>query len=352
MAVSKPILIWGAGAIGGTLGAAFAGAGRDVVFVDTAADHVDAMNKTGLRIAGPISECVVDAPSHLPENLVGQFDLIFLCVKALHTEAATRALATHVTQGGMVVSAQNGLNEIAIARIIGAARTIGCFVNFGADYLEPGVVHYSGHGAVVVGELDGQVTPRIEELHRLMQEFEPQAVLTRNILGFLWGKLIYGALLFATALTNESIADVLADPEARQGLIRLGSEAGAVAARENVPPEAFDGFDPAAFEPSASQTAITRSFDEMVAHNRRSAKSRSGIWRDLAVRKRKTEAEAQLGAIVAAGQRHGVPTPLTMRLIGLVQEIEAGQRALGSENLKILFEPMPSRGETRNEHQV
>ena len=66
----------------------------------------------------------------------------------------------------MVVSAQNGLNEIAIARVVGNQRTIGCFVNFGADYLDPGVVHYSGHGAVVIGELDGTITPRIQTLHR------------------------------------------------------------------------------------------------------------------------------------------------------------------------------------------
>ena len=55
----------------------------------------------------------------------------------------------------VVVSAQNGLNELVIAEVVGKQRTIGCFVNFGADYLEPGVVHYSGHGAVVIGELDG-----------------------------------------------------------------------------------------------------------------------------------------------------------------------------------------------------
>lgn len=331
--MTGPILIWGAGAIGGTLGAAFLRAGHDVVFVDNVPDHVAAINAGGLRIDGPIFQDTVRAPAFLPADLQGRFDTIFLCVKALHTEAAARALAPHLAQDGVVVSAQNGLNEIAIAREVGAARTIGCFVNFGADYLEPGVVHYSGHGAVVIGELDGRETDRIRALHRLMQDFEPKAVLTPNIWGYLWGKLIYGALLFATALTNDSIADVLDDPKARGVLTRLGQEVGRIATAEGVRTEGFDGFAPAAFAPGAPQAALDRCFAEMVAHNRRSAKSHSGIWRDLAIRKRKTEAEAQLGPIAEAAQRRGMPAPLTRRLIEMITEIEGGKRPLSAGNL-------------------
>lgn len=328
-----PILIWGAGAIGGSLGAAFLRAGHEVVFVDTVAGHVSAINRTGLKITGPIFEDTLRAPAFLPHDLAGSFGRIFLCVKALHTEVAAQQLRPHLTDDGYVVSAQNGLNEIVIAGVVGARRTIGCFVNFGADYLEPGVVTYSGRGAVVVGELDGARTGRIEALHHLMKDFDENAVLTDNIWGYLWGKLIYGALLFATALTNDSIADVLDDRGARPLLTRLGQEVGRVAAAEGIRTEAFNGFDPAAFMPDAAQATMTRSFDAMVAHNRRSAKSHSGIWRDLAVRKRKTEAEAQLGPIVAAGRKHGLAVPLTERLIGMVSEIEAGKRPLAADNL-------------------
>ena len=332
-AAAGPILIWGAGAIGGTLGAAFLRAGHEVALVDAAVDHVAAIRDGGMRIEGPVWADIVRAPAFTPEELNGRFDCIFLCVKALHTRSAVTALAPHLADGGVVVSAQNGLNEIEIAEVVGRKRTIGCFVNFGADYLEPGVVHYGGRGAVVIGEIDGARTDRVAALHGLMRSFEPDAVLTDNIWGYLWGKLIYGALLFATALTDDGIADVLDDPGARPILTRLGQEVGAVAAAEGVRTEGFDGFDPAAFRPGAPQAALHRSFDEMVAHNRRSAKSHSGIWRDLAVRKRKTEAEAQLGPIVAAGTRSGVPTPLTARLIAMVQEIESGRRHLARDNL-------------------
>lgn len=331
--MNQPIVIWGAGAIGGTLGAAFLRAGHKVIFVDTVAEHVARINAQGLRIEGPIFQDTVRAPAFLPNDLQGQFDTIFLCVKALHTEVAVQALAPHLTAQGRVVSAQNGLNEITIAHKVGAARTIGCFVNFGADYLEPGVVHYSGHGAAVIGELDGAITDRITTLHRLLQDFDPKAVLTQNIWGYLWGKMIYGALLFGTALTNDSIADVLENPRPRAILTSLAQEVGAVAAAENVKTEAFDGFDPTAFSPNAAQQALDTSFSDMVAHNRRSTKSHSGIWRDLAIRKRKTEVVAQLGPIVAAGQSHGIPTPLTRQLITMIEEIEAGTRPLSLQNL-------------------
>ena len=55
----------------------------------------------------------------------------------------------HLAADGVVVSLQNGLNEIAVGRVVGPLRTMGAFVNFGADVLEPGTVHYGGRGAVV-----------------------------------------------------------------------------------------------------------------------------------------------------------------------------------------------------------
>ncbi|PZM10914.1 ketopantoate reductase family protein [Rhizobium tubonense] len=331
--MSNPIVIWGAGAIGGTLGAAFIRAGHEVIFVDNAADHVAAINEKGLRIEGPIFQDTVRAKAFLPEDLEGTYDRIFLCVKAHHTEPASHALVDHLSSDGYVVSAQNGLNERIIAPVVGIHRVIGCFVNFGADYLEPGVVHYSGHGAVVVGELDGKFTGRIEAIYEMMREFEPKAILTENIWGYLWGKLIYGALLFGTALSNDSIVDVLANPKYRPVLTRLAVEVGTVAAANNIVPEPFDGFDPSAFAPTAAASETTRSFDEMVAHNSKSLKSHSGIWRDLAVRKRKTEVDAQVLPVVEIGHSLGVPTPLAARVVAMIHEIEDGKRPLDLANL-------------------
>jgi 2-dehydropantoate 2-reductase len=320
-------LIWGAGAIGGTIGAHLARAGHEVTLVDLVAEHVDAINRDGLRVTGPIAEFTARAPAFTPATLTGCWNTIVLATKAHHTGAAVRSLAPHLTEDGCVISAQNGLNELVIAEAVGASRTLGAFVNFGADYLEPGVIHYGGRGAVVVGEIHGGVTSRATSIRDDWRAFEERAVVTPNIWGFLWGKEAYGAMLFATALTNESIADALADPNYRDVYIALAREILAVAAARGVSPESFDGFDPGAYLTSAPAGAAEQSLDALVAHNRRSAKTHSGIWRDLAVRKRRTEVDAQLGIVVDIGREAGVATPLTARVVELIHEIENGRRS-------------------------
>jgi 2-dehydropantoate 2-reductase len=329
-------LIWGAGAIGGTLGAYLARAGHDVTFVDVVQEHVDAIVRQGVRITGPIAEFTAKAPAFTPEAVVGTWDTIVLATKAHHTEPAARALLPHLAANGCVISAQNGLNELAIAAIVGAARTVGAFVNFGADYLEPGVIHYGGRGAVVVGEIDGRVTPRVTAIREAWLDFDDRAAVTPNVWGYLWGKEAYGAMLFATALTNESIADALAMPAYRDLYISLAREMLAVAGARGVTPEAFDGFDPRAFAPTAPDGAAERSLQELVVFNRRSAKTHSGIWRDLAIRKRRTEVDAQLGIVVRLGEDAGVATPLTARLVELIHEVESGTRPQSLETLDAL----------------
>lgn len=330
--------MWGAGAIGGTLGAFLARAGHDITLVDAATDHVDAINANGLRITGPITEFTVRLTARPPDRLTGSWDTIILATKAHHTAAAARALLPHLTPLGCVISAQNGLNELTIAEIVGESRTVGAFVNFGADYMEPGTIMYGGRGTVMVGEAFGErrISSRVSAIRDAWRDFDERASATDNIWGYLWGKEAYGAMLFATALTNDSIADCLARPEHRPLYIALAREILAVAAARGVRPEAFDGFDPAAYLPDAPAGAAKASLDSLVAHNRKSAKTHTGIWRDLAVRKRPTEVDAQLGIVVSLGVAAGVPVPLTARLVELIHEVERGERPMGGDALHAL----------------
>jgi len=331
-----PLVVWGAGAMGGSIGAALVQKGVKVLFVDKAQDHVRAMNEKGLQIRGPIDDFTVPVRATEPPGLSGRFPLIFLCVKSHHTGEGLTQLEPHLADDGAVISIQNGLCELEIADTVGVGRTVGAFVNFGADYLEPGVIHRGNRGATVVGEIDGTVTDRVLGIHALLRLFDPEAVLTDNIFGFLWGKLAYASLLFATALTDAAIADVLAEREFRPLLISLAREVVAVALARGVSLEAFDGFNPEAFAPGGSAALAESSLDDLVRFNRASAKTHSGIWRDLAVRKRPTEVDAQLGWIVRFGMEEGVPTPLNAALIRQVHQIEVRDRPQSRENLKEL----------------
>lgn len=340
--LDEPIVIWGAGAIGGTLGAYWARAGLPVLLVDIMREHVEVCRTSGLRIEGPVANFTQVIPAVTPDEVKGVYRRIVLAVKAPATEAATSTLAPHLAANGYVLSAQNGLNEITIAEIVGPERTMGCFVNFGADWHGSGRILYGNRGAVVVGEIDGVICDRTREMHALLKLFEPDAVLTENIWGYLWGKLAYGAMLFATALTNDSMADNFADPARFPAFDRLGREVMRVAAARGVRPIGFNGFDPAAFAADASEKKSRASIAALAEFNRHTAKTHSGIWRDLAVRKRKTEIRQQIGVVDRLGREVGVDTPVIRTLVNLIEDVESGRRPMSLNTQKVLIDACKS----------
>lgn len=343
MSATEPIVIWGAGAIGGTLGAYWARAGENVLLVDIVREHVEACRTSGLAIEGPVEEFRQVVPAVTPDELTGTYRRIVLAVKAHATEAAVARLAPHLAPDGFVLSAQNGLNEIAISAKVGPERTMGCFVNFGADWLGAGRILFGNRAAVVVGEIDGRTRERTRAMHALLRKFEPEAVLTDNIWGYLWGKLAYGAMLFATALNNDSMSENFADPRRFPVFDRLGREVMAVAAARGIKPLGFNGFDPQAFAPGAPEALSRESVAALAEFNRHTAKTHSGIWRDLAVRKRKTEVGPQIGIIDKLGQEKGVDTPVLRRLVELIHDVEEGRRPMSFDTFQILIELCRSR---------
>ncbi len=304
-------VVVGAGAIGGTVGARLARDGHDVLLCDADALHVEAIERDGLTIEGPVERLSVRVPAALPDDLPDNIEAVLLAVKAHDTQTALAAIAPKLAVDGFVVSLQNGINEPVIAEVVGAERTVGAFVNFGADYVGPGQIFLGGKGAFYIGEVDGRPSQRVDRLVGDIQDAEA----TDAILGYLWSKQAYGAMLFATAVSDLPIADALAEPRYRQLFVRLAEE---MLAEAPVEAKAFDGFDPSELEAS---------IERLVEFNRRSAKTHSGIYRDLAVRKRKTEAEAMLS--LSDG-------PNVRRTLALIRSIEDGRRRCERQNLELL----------------
>jgi 2-dehydropantoate 2-reductase len=347
--MSEPILIWGAGAIGGTLGAYWARAGVPVLLVDVVAEHVEACRTDGLQISGPVEEFTVKIPAVVPEELIGTYKRIVLAVKAGATEAALEKLKPHLADDGFVLSAQNGLNEIAIAAKLGPERTVGCFVNYGADWHGPGQILFGNRSAVVVGEIDNSIRDRTREMHRLLSIFEPNAVLTDNIWGYLWGKLAYGAMLFATSLNNDSMSENFADPRRFPAFDALGREVIAIAKARGVTPVGFKEFDPEAFAPDAGETRAKTAIAALAEYTSHGAKTHSGVWRDLAVRKRKTEVDQQIAIMGALGREKGIATPAIDRLVALIHDVEDGRRPLSFATFQELIDTCTS-GKTVASH--
>ena len=336
--MSQPsILIWGAGAIGGTIGAYWARAGIAVTMVDIDQAHAEACSTSGLRITGPVEHLHQVIPTVTPDQIEGVFDIIVLAVKAQATKKALEQLLPHLAEDGYVLSAQNGLNEITIAQAVGDERCMGCFVNFGADWQAPGEIMFGNRGAVVVGEIDGSIRPRTKAMHEMLLTFDSSSILTDNIWGYLWGKLAYGAMLFATALTPDSMADNFKDPRRFIVFNRLGREVMAVAKARGVAPIGFNGFEPACFMADATQQSAQDSIARLADFNSKTAKTHSGIYRDLAVRKRKTEVDPQIGIICELGRAAGIAVPALECLVALIHDIEDGKKPMSFETLSVLI---------------
>jgi 2-dehydropantoate 2-reductase len=328
--------IVGAGAIGGIVGAALVDAGHSIAFVDTNADHVAAIRERGLRLSG-FREAAVTCPAFLPQDVPHPLNRVLLAVKSPHTEKALGTIAPRLGDSGYVVSLQNGLEEYKIAKAVGTKRTIGAFLTFGGHYKEPGHVVYGGPGTFKIGELDGSRTARIVELRSILSALQPVDI-TDNIFGYLWAKMALGAIYFATAITDQDVTALYADPRLRTILGRLAGEVVAVGEAQGVRFEAFDGFDPTAFRPGApwNEAAVAASWDGQVRYWNRHEGKRTGVWRDLAIHKRKTEVDRLVGAVIDVADEREIPVPGVRRLVDLVHEIENGKRGQSVANLDLI----------------
>ena len=302
----------GCGAIGGTVAAGLVRDGHDVLVCDTDPAVVTAIKADGLRIEGPVEQFTARPAAFGPGELPDRIDFpVLVGCRQLHTAAAAELLAGRLTGAAFVASLQNGLPSPALAAAAGPGRLVAACVNFGAEVVAPGVVMRSDRGTFKIGELDGTPSARIDALAADIADAEA----TTQVMGFVWGQMAYGATLFATAVSDLAIHEVFDDPAYHPLLLAIARE---VLGQAPVRPLPLDGFDP---------DDLPGSLSRLADFNRRSAKSHSGIYRDLMIRHRKTETEAILGPLQGF---------LIRRTAELIAAIEAGTRTCCRENLDLL----------------
>jgi len=304
--------VLGCGAIGATVAAGLVRDGHDVLVCDADPAVVAAVNSDGLRIEGPVEQFTVRPTAIGPDELPDSIDYpVLVACKQHHTAAAAALLEGRLTGAGFVASLQNGLPSPALAAAAGPGRVVQACVNFGADVVAPGVVLRGNRGTFKIGELDGTPSARIDALAADIADAEA----TTDVMGFVWGKEAYGAMLFATAVSDLAIHEVFDDPAYHPLLLAIARE---VLGQAPVRPLPLDGFDP---------DDLTGSLARLADFNRRSAKSHSGIYRDLMIRHRKTETEAILGPLQGF---------LIRRTAELIAAIESGARTCCRDNLDLL----------------
>lgn len=225
-------VIAGAGGVGGYYGALLARQGHQVGFVARGA-HLQAMRANGLQVFSPhgdFSLPQVQASQNAAD--FGPAQVILSCVKAYDTESALQAMAPAVGPETLLVSLQNGVEAAeALSARFGAQRVLGG-VTWVSSFVEaPGVIRQvSQFRRIVLGELDGRLTPRLEGLRSALAETGLQAEATAQIEKILWTKLIFiSAVSSLGALTRLPVGKYRDFPFTRALIVQLMWEVESVA---------------------------------------------------------------------------------------------------------------------------
>lgn len=335
-ASDRRFTVYGAGAIGGMLAAYLAHVGHDVTLTDPDDDYLAVLGARGLRVVNGLELCA--APRMVSSSrLTGPLSAVLLAVKGTQTGPAIARIAPLLAHDGYVVSFQNGLAALELAEAITPSRALAACFTFGGLVREPGLIISTGPGEFYLGEMTGSVSSRAQVLAAALAGFHP-AELTQNIMGHLWAKLAVAAAWAAATLSGADVDVILADPAYQPALGGIVGEVARVAAADGVRCERTgDGFDPAVFAAEAPDPrAVEDCWRAQLAFWAIRSDKRTGIWRDLAVRRRPTEVLPLYGPVLDRAERRAVAVPGLRRLVNLYQAVESGGAVPGWDCLDAL----------------
>jgi 2-dehydropantoate 2-reductase len=324
----KRIGIVGVGAIGGVVGGMLTRAGRDVTLIDQWPDHVEAMQKVGLRLSGTCGEHLVAVKAlnlYELQSVTEPFDAVFIAVKSYDTEWATQLGCAYLKPDGVVVDFQNGLNDERVARVAGVERTLGCVITIGAGFYEPGHAIRTDTGTIgfKIGEHDGRVTDRARELAELMNAVAPTQV-TTNLFGERWSKLAVNCMANPLAgLTGLGSADVRIDPRVSAVGIHLGAEVIMVGRAVGHEVEPIYGIDVQRFVDAYEGKGLRELLADVAEIARKRGGGRPSLLQDV-MRGRRTEIDYLNGAVCDHGRRVGVKTPYNDAVVGIFKRLGVG----------------------------
>lgn len=319
--------VMGAGSIGMFLGAMITKNGGQIDLIDTFQANVDALKANGARITGK-ADFTVPVSALTPDEMEGAYDLIILCTKQVVNEEVIGYALPHLAPDGCVLTLQNGIPEPSIEALVGKGRVVGGTVGFGATWLEPGVDMLTSplspaieKFAFDIGEMDGQDTPRIQAIQRLLSLCGGTTVLP-NLMNVRWTKLLINATLSGmSAALGCTFGDVLDGPESLDCAVHLADEALRVAKAEGYRLTHMLGADFNLLELKDEDDVPNKyEFFQTVWGPHRALKA--SMLQDLE-KKRKTEIGYINGVVSTCGKAHGIPTPFNDMVCQLVAEAES-----------------------------
>ena len=334
------ILLMGCGAVGGVIAAGLLSAEHDVSIVTGNQDITQAVNLGGLRVTTPEGQRTISATVHTRlDELSGHFDAIYLAMKATEVEQAARDAAEYLAPEGYAVTLQNGVVEDRIGEILGKERVVGSLVGWGATMQAPGVYEMTSQGELVVGELNGEITPRVKQLKETLESAVPTTIST-NIYGVLWSKLAINCVITTLgAVTGQMLGQMLTQAKVRRLGMAITSEVVDVAEKHSIKLEPVGGtldiyrlYLPPERRASGLSLGILSNHVILLVVGLKFRRLRSSMLQSMD-RGRRPEIDFMNGYVVVRGEEKGVLTPINAALTRMVNEIEAGQREMTPSTL-------------------
>ena len=328
--------IYGAGSLGTVLGAYMTKAGVDVELTNHNKEHVAAMKEKGAHITGTV-EMTVPVKALTPDEMTGQYDVLFLMTKQLLNKEVVTFLKPYLTEKGVIVTLQNGIPEPGIAEIVGEDHTMGCVVEWGATLSAPGEStltsepdSLSFHMGKMKGITDGQVA----QVKQLLETMCPVHI-EENLLGARWSKLLINATFSGLGtVVGGLFGDVSESPEVKGIALKCMKECidvGHAAGAEFAPVQGKD-ITKLFYYKNGLKKAFALFLLPIAMKKHRLLEP--SMLQDLKKGK-PCEVDAINGVVCDWGRKCGVATPINDRIVEVIKKEQAGELPLRKDNIKL-----------------
>jgi len=299
----KTVII-GAGAMGSLFGGLLSHSGEEVWLVDIWKDHIDTIRSKGLDVETGGKSQIIHVNATTNVTSIGKVDLVLIFVKTYHTESAVSDALALEDENTVFLTLQNGLgNEETVCRQVDREKVLLGTTGQGATLLGPGHIRHAGWGKTHLGELDGRMTDRVNQIARIFQKAGIETGVSSHIHDLVWEKLYVNAGINAlAAITGLKNGEILEHPETLRLLETLVSETAEVAKRKGIQIE-------------------TSPIERVKAVIEATRENRCSMGQDLD-RRRRTEIDAINGAIVREAKLLGITVPYNQMITDLIKVIE------------------------------
>lgn len=330
------VAIYGAGSLGTVLGAFMTHKGVDVELVNRNKAHVAALREKGARITGTV-DMTVPVKAIFPDEMAGQYAVIFLMTKQLFNDEVVAFLKPMLTSDGVIVTLQNGIPEPGIAEIVGKSHTIGCTVEWGATLSAPGECTLTSDQDSLsfhMGRMEGITDEQMERVKALLETMCPVHY-EENLLGARWSKLLINATFSGLGtVVGGTFGSVSEDKDVQPVALRCMKECIDVgrAAGETFAPVQGKDITKLFYYRNGLKKAFAKFLLPIAMKKHRDIEP--SMLQDLKKGK-PCEVDAINGVVCAWGRKCGVPTPVNDRIVEIIKKEQAGELPLDKSNIRL-----------------